>query len=67
MLKNNGNGTFGAPTKYTFPGWYAVAAYPGDLNGDGHMDLIVALTNATFDGNATQYMINNGNGTFKIT
>jgi hypothetical protein len=24
VLKNNGNGTFGAPTKYSFPGWYAV-------------------------------------------
>ncbi len=66
VLKNNGNGTFGAPAKYSFPGWNAVAVYPGDINGDGHLDLVVGLTNTTLDGHATQYLINTGNGTFKI-
>ena len=65
VLRGRGDGTFGAPTKYTFPGRYAVAVYPGDLDNDGHIDLVVALTFASVDGHSMVYMLNNGDGTFR--
>jgi Bacterial Ig-like domain (group 3)/FG-GAP-like repeat len=65
VLRGRGDGTFSAPTKYTFPGRYAVAVYPGDLDNDGHIDLVVALTFAAYDGHSTVYMLNNGDGTFR--
>ncbi len=66
VLKNNGDGTYGAAAKYSFPGWIASSAIPGDLNGDGYVDLTVALSNSSTGKHATQYLLNNGNGTFRF-
>jgi hypothetical protein len=58
VMLGNGDGTFQAPTAYTgtSPTWVAA----GDLNGDGHPDIVVS------SGSAFVYL-NNGHGQFSQT
>jgi len=64
VLKNNGNGTFGAPTLYS------VAGHPdrikvADLDGDGDGDIIVSGGGISGAGKPFfSVMLNNGDGTF---
>lgn len=59
ILLNNGNGTFGAASKYAHCGMleHVIAA---DLNADGHVDL--AAVSAAFD--SLVIMLGNGSGAF---
>jgi uncharacterized protein (TIGR03437 family) len=72
FLLNDGQGHFKlgtapprppAPFTSTIPGSCAVAA---DLNNDGNMDIIVAFGgNATVGTDYIQFLVNNGDGTFR--
>jgi hypothetical protein len=55
-----GNGTFGKPAIYKLPGGPGGIA-AGDLNGDGHPDLVVTEA----QGNAVAIFMNTGHGKFK--
>jgi hypothetical protein len=62
VLLGNGNGTFQAPSHFT----YATTATPdgvvvGDFNGDGKADLAIA----NYYGNSVSVLLGNGNGTFQ--
>jgi hypothetical protein len=63
VLLNNGDGTFQPPVSYPVgygPGSVAI----GDLNGDGHPDLVVA--NQSLNGyGAVGVLLGNGDGTFQ--
>ncbi|HMY19183.1 MAG TPA: VCBS repeat-containing protein, partial [Polyangium sp.] len=54
VLVNNGNGTFGASTSYTYVSKF------GDVSGDGKPDLIGVTSNSS----AMSVRINQGNGIF---
>ncbi len=58
---NTGSGMFGAPASFTatFPG----APFPGDLNGDGKVDLVVPRLTNDGDGGIDAF-INQGGATF---
>jgi hypothetical protein len=61
ILLGNGNGTFQAPSHFT----YATGASPdgvavADFNGDGKADLAIA----NYYGNSMSVLLGNGNGTF---
>jgi hypothetical protein len=67
VLMGKGDGTFAAPVDYSIPGAYPLAIYPGDFNGDGHIDLAVAVN--TTGANASEgfaILVNKGNGTFRM-
>jgi hypothetical protein len=56
---NKGDGTFGAPVQV--PGSSGIQALAtGDLNGDGHPDLVGMTSNSVL------VLLNNGNGTFQV-
>lgn len=72
VLLNDGHGHFtplpGAmPAKPFAPDAEALAAAPVDLNGDGHIDLLLAFTKGTpfYVGRWIQVLIGNGDGTFR--
>src|SRR5262249_32394711 len=54
----NGDGSFGGPTNYFVDSPYTVSL--GDLNGDGHLDIVAA---DVYD-NADAVLLNNGDGSF---
>jgi hypothetical protein len=58
ILLNNGDGTFHLTAQYDSAGQEAPSLAIGDLNGDGHPDLVVVNTNNVV------VFINNGDGTF---
>ena len=63
-----GNGSFSGSVEYSIPNAYATAVYPADLNGDGHIDLVIATTAI---GNSSAplgmaVLMNNGSGTFVL-
>ncbi|MGA9529992.1 MAG: FG-GAP-like repeat-containing protein [Terriglobales bacterium] len=70
VLIGNGDGTFQTPVNYAVTGYGATSVAIGDLNGDGHPDLLVGVFNVC-DGyfgscNAgVNVLLNNGNGTFQ--
>jgi hypothetical protein len=62
IFQSNGDGTFKTPTLIPLPSGFAPAALAAaDLNGDGHMDLVIADA-----GNDTiSVVLGNGDGTFQ--
>jgi hypothetical protein len=62
-----GDGTFGPVVRYNVGGEpWGIAA--GDLNGDGHLDLVVSKDNYGDSGNkyTLAVLLNNGDGTFRV-
>ncbi len=59
VLLGNGDGTFQAPYRVADSGFPVV----GDLNGDGELDLAVAMIN--FSDSAIGVLLGNGDGTFR--
>ena len=67
VLMGKGDGTFFAPVEYTIPGAYPRAIYRGDFNGDGHVDLAVAVTTTATDiSEGLAIYMNNGDGSFRL-
>jgi hypothetical protein len=68
IFLGNGNGTFGAPTYLLYPdslnGDGAIHVAAGDIDHDGHIDLVT--TSGNFPGGVTVFR-NNGNATFTRT
>jgi hypothetical protein len=69
VMFGNGDGTFQAPVSYSSGGFTASSVAIADVNGDGHLDLIVA----TLDPNGPNglgpgelgVLLGNGDGTFQ--
>jgi hypothetical protein len=68
VLLGNGDGTFQAATSYNSGGVYASSIATGDLNGDGHPDLVVAnrcQVTSNCDNGSVSVLLGNGDGTFR--
>ncbi|HTQ57513.1 MAG TPA: VCBS repeat-containing protein [Bryobacteraceae bacterium] len=64
VCSGKGDGTFQTPARISLP-QYAPAVTSGDLNGDGHPDLIAVLSNQTAQYiNALAVLLNDGQGNF---
>ncbi|HEX4001189.1 MAG TPA: FG-GAP-like repeat-containing protein [Candidatus Acidoferrales bacterium] len=62
IFQGNGDGTFKAPTSISLPSGYEPAGLASaDLNGDGHIDLVVADSGS----NTISVLLGNGDGTFR--
>ncbi|HEY6770381.1 MAG TPA: FG-GAP-like repeat-containing protein [Candidatus Sulfotelmatobacter sp.] len=67
VLLNNGDGTFGSPVVYASGGWATYWVTMADVNGDGHLDLLVSNQCANFNNcnNASLgVLLGKGNGVF---
>jgi hypothetical protein len=66
VLLGNGNGTFGTGTNYARgagPQGFGLAL--GDVNGDGHLDIVTANTQDSNSNNSSlSVLLNHGDGTF---
>jgi len=61
VLLGNGDGTFQAPVSYSSGGYDGVSVAIGDVNGDGHPDLVVGNDITSSVG----VLLGNGDGTFQ--
>ena len=66
ILLGNGNGTFHAPMITTLTVHESVAAVV-DVNGDKKADLLVNLTDSSFNASAVVVLLGNGDGTFQAS
>ncbi|MGB6773845.1 MAG: FG-GAP-like repeat-containing protein [Terriglobales bacterium] len=67
VLLGNGDGTFQAPVTYSSGGIFSYSTAIGDVNGDGHPDLVVSNIYCGADcfNSAVGVLIGNGDGTFQ--
>jgi hypothetical protein len=68
VMLGNGDGTFGSPVSYDSGGYYPHSVAVGDLNGDGHLDIVVVNTFPSFYSNSNgvvAVLMGNGDGTFQ--
>jgi len=72
VLLGNGDGTFQAPVTYSSGGYNASSVAIGDVNGDGHPDLVIANQCQSIDQNGNclgpgevGVLLGNGDGTFQ--
>lgn len=70
VLLGKGNGTFMPATSYAAGGYYASSVAIADVNGDGHLDLVVASQCyntgcSPFLSGPVSVMLGNGDGTFQ--
>jgi len=68
VLMGNGDGTFQPAIAYSSGGGLALSVTPGDMNGDGKADLIIAhlcLDSSTCQYGAIAVLLGNGDGTFQ--
>jgi Bacterial type II and III secretion system protein/FG-GAP-like repeat len=62
IFQGNGDGTFKTPTSISLPSGYGPSGLAAeDLNGDGHIDLVVADSGS----NTISVLLGNGDGTFR--
>ena len=62
IFQGNGDGTFKTPTSISLPSGYKPAGLADtDLNGDGHIDLVIADSGS----NTISVLLGNGDGTFR--
>src|ERR1700678_405503 len=68
VLLGNGDGTFNTAVNYNAPGLYSESIAIGDVNGDGHLDLVAANqcnnSNDCSEGSLSVFL-GNGDGTFR--
>lgn len=68
VLLGNGDGTFEPFAELGVPRGHPWSVAAGDVNGDGHVDLVVSNDNNTESSPATLFVfLNNGDGTFTRT
>ena len=71
LLFNDGTGHYSfadnsaLPPRYGGSGWCTVSAHVGDLDGDGWPDIVLGLMNHSSWLPHTQFVLNNGDGTFR--
>ena len=65
VLLGNGDGTFSAPTTYSFGEVFPTSVAIGDINGDGYPDLVVAIDYDSHGNGAVNVLLGNGTGTFQ--
>jgi Bacterial Ig-like domain (group 3)/FG-GAP-like repeat len=69
ILLGSGNGSFGTPVTYSSGGLEARSVAVGDLNGDGHPDVVVGdgclKGRGICDKGAVAVLLGNGDGTFQ--
>ncbi|MGA2005922.1 MAG: Ig-like domain repeat protein, partial [Terriglobales bacterium] len=69
VLLGNGDGTFQVPVSYNSGGYEAYSIAVADVNADGHLDLLVANSCASFsdceNGGGVSVLLGNGDGTFQ--
>jgi hypothetical protein len=65
VLLGNGNGTFQAPVSYAMHGGALTPAVFGDFNGDGNLDLAIAVTSSV--NNVDSVDVFTGSATGKLT
>jgi hypothetical protein len=62
-LFGNGDGSFQSPNNYDLSGGFPEYLQPGDMNGDGQLDLVVAV-NGTVGFPGANVLLNQGGGMF---
>ncbi len=69
VLLGNGDGTFQPAVIYNSGGEYAYSVAVADVNGDGHLDLLVvnqcASSSSCDNGGTVSVLLGNGDGTFQ--